>query len=282
MVRSETQNLKSENTAGPIPFDPHRFRTAAGYYLAGRSPYPELLICRVAEFFRLAPGARVLDLGCGPGQLARGFAPLVGEVMAVDPEPEMLRIAREQTAEEGLSNIRFIEGSSYDLEPSFGIFQAVAIGRAFHWMDRSATLRTLNGLIAPCGGIALFDDAHLETPENAWRKDFMRVIEAYGGDDADRILRKGSEWLAHETFLMDSAFAHLERVGVITRSRIPVARLLDRAFSLSITSPHRLGDRVERFQADLMEALAPHAPEGLVTEVLESRALVAIRPAELP
>jgi SAM-dependent methyltransferase len=273
--------LKFENSAGPIPFDPHRFRTAAGYYLAGRSPYPDLLIRRVAEFFRLATDARVMDLGCGPGQLARGFAPLVGEVVAMDPEPEMLRISREQAAAEGLSNIRFVEGSSYDLESSFGIFQSIVIGRAFHWMDRPATLRTLDGLIAPGGGIAFFDDAHMETPENAWRKDFMRVIEAYGGDDADRILRKGSEWLAHETFLMDSAFSHLERIGVITRSRIPVANLLDRAFSLSITSPHRLGGRVEKFQADLMEALSPHATDGFVTEVLESRALLAIRPAEL-
>jgi SAM-dependent methyltransferase len=273
--------LKSEDNTGPIPFDPHRFRTAAGYYLAGRSPYPDLLIRRVAEFFRLGPDARVMDLGCGPGQLARGFAPLVGEVVAVDPEPEMLRISRECTAEAGFDNVRFIEGSSYDIDASFGIFQAVAIGRAFHWMDRPATLRTLDGLIAPGGGIALFDDAHLETPENAWRKDFMHVIEAYGGDDADRILRKGSEWLAHEACLMDSAFAHLERISVITRSRIPIARLLDRAFSLSITSPHRLGERVEKFQTDLMEALSPHAVDGAITEVLESRALLAIRPAEL-
>jgi len=273
--------LKSNEHAGPLPFDPHRFRTAAGYYLAGRSPYPDLLIRRVAEYFKLAGDARIMDLGCGPGQLARGFASFVREVVAMDPEPEMLRISRECTAEAGLQNVRFIEGSSYDLDSTFGAFQLVVIGRAFHWMDRAATLRTLDGLIAPGGGIALFDDAHLEISENAWRKDFMGVIETYGGDDADRILRKGAEWLVHEACLMDSAFSHLERIGVISRTRIPLARLLDRAFSLSITSPHRLGDRLEKFQADLMEVLSPHATDGFVTEVLESRALVAIRPAEL-
>jgi ubiquinone/menaquinone biosynthesis C-methylase UbiE len=37
---------------------------------------------------------RILDLGCGPGQLALAFAPLAGEVLGIDPEPEMLRIAR--------------------------------------------------------------------------------------------------------------------------------------------------------------------------------------------
>jgi len=72
-----------------------RFRSAAQYYLAGRPFYSSLLIRRVVG---LNATHRVLDLGCGPGQLAAAFGPFVGEVIALDPEPEMLEIARKPQA----------------------------------------------------------------------------------------------------------------------------------------------------------------------------------------
>ena len=74
-------------------FQPRRFRSAAQHYVSGRPAYAHRLIRRVARFTGLSPDDRVLDLGCGPGMLAGAFAPLVGEVIAMDPEPEMLRIA---------------------------------------------------------------------------------------------------------------------------------------------------------------------------------------------
>ena len=70
-----------------------RFRSTVLHYLAGRPPYAGLLIQRVAAMAELGPNDRVLDLGCGPGQLARAFAPLAGEVVAMDPEPGWMRSA---------------------------------------------------------------------------------------------------------------------------------------------------------------------------------------------
>ena len=63
-------------------FQPHRFRTAARHYLAGRPPYAPRLIRLVAELLRLSERDRLLDLGCGPGVLAGAFAPLVGAMLA--------------------------------------------------------------------------------------------------------------------------------------------------------------------------------------------------------
>ena len=78
----------------PAPFDPERYRSAAAHYERGRVPYASALIRRVAEVTGLGPEHRVLDLGCGPGPLARNFAPLVREVTAIDPSAEMLAEAR--------------------------------------------------------------------------------------------------------------------------------------------------------------------------------------------
>src|SRR5262245_19269076 len=102
----------------PARFDAERYCTAAAHYEQGRVPYAPQLIRRVAEVTGLGLQHRVLDLGCGPGPLARGFTPLVREVMAIDPSPEMLAEAR-VLAPQG-ANIRFVVGSSYNLEPALG------------------------------------------------------------------------------------------------------------------------------------------------------------------
>ena len=78
------------------PFDPERYRSAAAHYERGRVPYASALIRRVADITGLGSQHRVLDLGCGPGPLARNFAPLVREVTAIDPSAEMLTEAQKK------------------------------------------------------------------------------------------------------------------------------------------------------------------------------------------
>ena len=102
----------------PLPFEPDRFRTAAEHYEEGRPPYAPALIRRIAGVSGLGPRHRVLDLGCGPGPLARGFAAFAAEVVAMDPSADMLAVAGALAA--GIPNIRFVAGSSYDLSTEFG------------------------------------------------------------------------------------------------------------------------------------------------------------------
>ena len=48
------------------------------------------------------------------------------------------------------------------------------MGRAFHWMDRAATLAMLDKIVTPDGGVALFHDAHPPVEENGWFKILLR------------------------------------------------------------------------------------------------------------
>src|SRR5689334_22108411 len=113
-----------------------RFQSTVAHYLAGRPNYAAGLIQIVREQLRLADSHRLLDLGCGPGWLGVAFAPFVGTVVAVDPEPAMLDAAR-QVAADADARIELIEGSSYDLGAHLGKFDVGTIGRAFHWMERT-------------------------------------------------------------------------------------------------------------------------------------------------
>jgi SAM-dependent methyltransferase len=263
------------NDERPVPFDPHRFQAAAPHYLAGRPAYAPVLIGRVARLCGIGERDRVLDLGCGPGQLALGFAFHAGSVLAIDPEPEMLRVA----ASFALSapNIRFLQASSYDLGPSLGRFRLVAIGRAFHWMDRDATLATLDGMVEAEGAIALFGDRHPEVPENAWLAGFRALVDRYADGDGERQRRRGPNWRSHEAVLLASVFGRLDRVAVIERRAVPVAQFVDRALSVSSTSRRRLGDRADELGREVLALMNGVARDGMVAEVVESTALIARR-----
>ena len=262
-------------------FQPHRFRTAARHYLAGRPPYAPRLIRLVAELVRLGGRDRVLDLGCGPGVLAGAFAPLVGEAVGVDPEPEMLRIA--EATYGGATNIRFVRGSSFDLSPSLGGFRLVTMGRSFHWMDRAETLRLLDGMVEPDGAVALFNSEMCDVPDNGWYGGYRDLLRRYAERDARHVRWRDGTWVRHEAFLLDSAFCQVDEVSVIERRQVSVEQLVDRAFSRSSTAPDRLGEAAATAMAAEIEALLrPQAVGGKLTEVVVTSALLGRRPPPAP
>ena len=265
-----------------VPFEKRRFRSAAEHYLRGRPAYAEHLFERVALLTgMIVERDAVLDLGCGPGQIALGLAPYSGPIMAMDPEPEMLRIAAamaEAATHDLGRKIRFIEGSSFDLTPELGTFHLVAIGRAFHWMARRDTLQRLDGMIEPGGHIALFSDKHPELPENCWRKVYDAVLDKYSAEDGARKLRKSAEFGSHESVLLASPFSRLERIGVIEQRATAIADFDARLLSLSSVSRDKIGARADEMIAEFRAAMAPYIVHGQVTEVIESQALIASRP----
>jgi len=254
----------------PQPLDPERYRTAAAHYERGRVPYAPALIRRVVEVVGLGPQHRVLDLGCGPGPLARRFAAFAREVVAMDPTPEMLSAARALAGE--TANIRFVAGSSYDLGPALGRFHLVVMGRSFHWMDRVDALRRLDRLIEPTGAVALFADTAPAIPTNAWRKIWLDICERY--EPRNGAHRSDPNWIRHEAVLLDSPFARLERFSVIERRALDVEMIVQRTLSMGSTSPGHLGEKgTAAIAADIRAALA-----GVREEVVETSALVAWRP----
>jgi ubiquinone/menaquinone biosynthesis C-methylase UbiE len=258
-------------------YDPHRFRTTVPFYGRYRLGYPERLIAWAAAEAGLKPGDAMLDLGCGPGTLSIPFARQGTKVLGVDPEPDMLAAAASAAREAGVA-VELKQGSSFDLPNGIGPFRLVTMGRSFHWMDRAATLAALDKLVAPDGCIALFDDEHPRTVENAWRRKLEEVGRRYGRAEEPHIReRESGTYRTHESYLLGSAFDNITRIAVIVRRALTADDVVGLAYSLSTSAPQKLGEKKAAFEAELRAALAALSPEGQFTEIAEMGALTARR-----
>jgi SAM-dependent methyltransferase len=108
-------------------------------------------------------GMKVLDVGCGAGDVSFLLAQRVGpegEVVGIDNNPAILETARMRAQVAGLTNISFVQGEITTPELD-GDFDAV-VGRLIlqHMNDPIETLRTLRRYIRP-GGIMAFQEADL-------------------------------------------------------------------------------------------------------------------------
>jgi ubiquinone/menaquinone biosynthesis C-methylase UbiE len=72
--------------------------------------YADFLLPHLDDDFRL------LDVGCGEGNIALGLAETVAHVDAVDPAEEAFADARHYAAEHEINNVAFRVGSVYGLD----------------------------------------------------------------------------------------------------------------------------------------------------------------------
>jgi SAM-dependent methyltransferase len=260
-------------------YDPRRFQTTVPFYARYRLGYPDLLIARVIERVGMKAGDAVMDLGCGPGLLAIPFVQAGMAVTGVDPEPEMLAAAEAAVRDAGV-HVALKQGSSFAMPSGVGPFKLVVMGRSFHWMDRDATLKILDGLVLAGGAIALMHDLHTKTVENRWRRVLHDIGNEFGREEEFHIRARASDnFPSYESVLMNSAFAHLERVSVFIRVERTVDDIVGLAYSLSTSAPQKLGEHRAAFEARLREELCALSPDGRFTEIAEMTALIATREA---
>jgi SAM-dependent methyltransferase len=100
-------------------------------------------LTRYHDFFveRIRPGERVLDVGCGKGELARDLAERAGAtVVAVDASPWMLDFARERSAHPRVSHV---QADAVEYVPDEPVQVAVLSNVLEHIEQRVELLRAL-------------------------------------------------------------------------------------------------------------------------------------------
>ena len=113
----------------------------------------------------IAPGMRVLDVGCGSGDVSFLLASLVGpsgSVTGIDKGSATIDLARQRAAQANLLNVQFEVGDIMDYHPNEKVDLVVGRLILIHLPDPVAALRHLSSMVKP-GGIILFEELDITT-----------------------------------------------------------------------------------------------------------------------
>jgi ubiquinone/menaquinone biosynthesis C-methylase UbiE len=253
------------------------FRETAWYYTRYRPGYPKHFFTDVKETFHLDGNGRLLDLGCGTGQLTLPLAPSFKEVIGMDPDPEMLIEAQIQANQAGVGNVKWIEGGSSDLEDmknQLGIFRLVTIGSSFHWMDQEATLQTLATMIVPSGSIIIVGSSSLWNNTNDWQQAVREVIQKWLGETR----RAGNSTYVEprerfENSIARSPFKRMEEYQLAHQLTWDIDSIMGHLYSTSFCSTVLLGDKRAAFEQDLRKTLLELNQDGIFKEDVLIKAL---------
>jgi ubiquinone/menaquinone biosynthesis C-methylase UbiE len=131
-----------------------RFARTAERVAAHQDTRAARLAQQVRDFVQPSGDERVLDVGTGAGALAFALAPLVHEVVGLDPVPELLELARQRA----VPNTAFVEGDGAALPFPDASFDLVGTHRTLHHVAQPDRVVAELARVTRPGGRALVVD----------------------------------------------------------------------------------------------------------------------------
>lgn len=221
-----------------------------------RPPYPD-------EMYEILVGllgnvsAKVLDVGCGQGKIARALVDRVGYVDAVDFSWEMVQVGK-SLVNGNHPNLRWIHGriEEVDLYPPYDMITA---GSSIHWTEWSVVFPRFAEILTTGGHLAIIDgDRPIESP---WHDAELSLIRRYSTN-------KHYEYIDLIQELADRG--HFELIGdkwtqPVSYSQ-PLADYVESFHSRQSLSKEQMGDKnVKAFDTELTRALSDFADgEGVI------------------
>lgn len=237
------------------------FDSTAAYYSRYRRGYPSELLEALVS--RLESKNRLLDIGCGTGQLAGPLSLYFDETIGIDINIEMIEEAQACYP----TGIQFMCMASEAIDHLQGSFDMIVCGNAFHWMDRKVVLEKAYGLLKDDGIMVILAGGSLWTGQADWQKKVKKVIQSWLGEKRragqghypDR--HRPHEDLIHESpfVIVAQADHHMEHVW-------SVESLIGYLYSTSFCNKKLLGDNISDFENDLKKALLEMDDSGAYVE----------------
>jgi ubiquinone/menaquinone biosynthesis C-methylase UbiE len=244
------------------------FKGTAWYYARYRPPYPADVFQLLANKFQLDGSGKLLDLGCGPGDLAIPLSSYFEKVVALDTDADMLSEGRQKALQSELSNIQWVKGRAEEIPEYLESFKLVTIGKAFHWMDQKTVLTSVYEKLASVGGIAIVaETGSLWGRTEPWHSIVLSIIKEYLGDE--RRAGTGVAKLPDVRWdkLLDDCFSKTEFSNTIVQNNVwNVDSYLGYLYSTSFCSRAMLNDKIEDFEHDLKIALLKCNPDNCLRE----------------
>jgi len=247
------------------------FQGAAEYYARFRRPYPAAVVSSIVEECELDGGARLLDLGCGTGQVFAALAAHFEEVVAIDPDREMLALARRQAELTHPGHVRLLPIRAEQIGPELGAFRMAVCGASFHWMDRPRVADLVYDRLEPGGSFVLLAYSGLHEGNTDWERAIVETIARWLGPERRA---GGGQWRAgerHEAVLAKSRFGAPRIVNIDVDEVWTIDEIIGFLYSTSYASKAILGERANNFEIDLRERLAALIPPEELSNASSTR-----------
>ncbi|MEK7208134.1 MAG: class I SAM-dependent methyltransferase [Patescibacteria group bacterium] len=258
------------------------FVGAASYYAKYRPGYPKAFFEFARERFHLDGNGRLLDLGCGTGQILLPFAADFEEVVGLDPEPEMLAEGKRQAKKQKVKNAVWILSKAENInKKKIGHFRLVAMGASFHWMEeQNKVLQTIYDITESGGGLIF-----THNPSSGWRDKGEKwkvvrkqIVQKYLGAKrrAGNVFYKEKEeyW---EDVLDTSPFGGHEEWNYKYPLSWTLKEVIGYLYATSFASRRLFGNRLADFERELKDALLKIEPSGIFREQVRLQVLVSKR-----
>lgn len=272
--------MKIDNKSKTRITVPELFRGTHKYYAKYRPGIPNEVINVIINHFNIKPNDRILDIGCGTGQVALAMDGKCKEMVCIDSDPEMLNQAERETRDSKIKLV-WIYCDAKNLgkiKKEAGIFKVATICRAFHWMNQQQVLRDLDSLIDKDGGIAVFGDLSIWTGPEIWQQTVREVVQKYLGKErrvGNTTFKQSNErW---EDIIARSSFKFIKIKQVPILRNWGIDSITGLLFSSSFARPDYFGNQLSNFKKDIKNALLSLNSKGVFQEQASFSMVLASR-----
>jgi SAM-dependent methyltransferase len=153
------------------------FDAVADSYDGVRPELPAGLLAELESLAGLAPGGRVLEVGCGPGRETRLLAERGHEIVAVEVGARFAELARRNLA--AYPGVTVEQAAFEDWPVPERPFDALVAFFAWHWVDRERGLAQAAAAVRPGGAIAVVGGGHVAGGDTQLFADVQRCYERH-------------------------------------------------------------------------------------------------------
>lgn len=224
-----------------------------------RPPYPRRVFTILASL--LPPDRkRVLELGCGTGDLTYGLAGHTDTIDAIDPSVAMLHAAKHRKGAMA-SNIRWILDSaeSFQSDATYGL---VVAAESLHWMDWEHVFPKIARWLGAEGVLAIVTERRLGNLP--WSSDLYELLARYS-TNRDYQPYDLLEELSRRGLFREFGWSRVEEASF----RQDAATYVESFHSRNGFSRDRMDPAAaSRFDRAVRGLVAPHCPTGMITATI--------------
>jgi SAM-dependent methyltransferase len=248
------------------------FNEAAGLYDEIRPGYPQEIIDAIITLAELPPGGRILEIGCGTGQITIPFAAKGYTILALELGDAMAALAAQNCRPYPRVEIVQTSFEGWAVQPQ--AFDLVLSAQAFHWIAPDEGCARAAATLKSGGAIALVWNLDISEHSAFWQAT-QPIYTAYfpqtPADDADVSLQEKANRYK-EALRRSDAFENLQErrhAWEITYSGADYLKLLN-TFSNHRTLPEPNKTRFFEAIAEVIDRSG-----GVVHRVYETLLLLA-------